>query len=78
MPEESASLMEAWEVKQDSLRDWRISGGSASRQVQWVLAKHKKDEEKAMKLETHLRSHQSGISKFGIFLRALDLCEFDK
>jgi hypothetical protein len=65
--------MEEWETKQDSLRDWRISGGSSSPQVQWVLAKQKRHVEKALKLEADLLTRHSGSSKFGIFLRALEL-----
>ena len=38
-PQEAAAALEKWETKQDYLRDWRISAGSSSPGVQWVLAK---------------------------------------
>lgn len=52
------------------MRDWKISGGSSSPEVQWVLAKYNKKEEKAKKLEAGIIAHQSESSKFRIFLRA--------
>jgi tetratricopeptide (TPR) repeat protein len=74
-PEASEALLKDWEIKQDSLRDWRISGGSSSPQVQWVLAKYNKQEEKAKKLEAGILAHQSGSSKFEIFHRAFKLID---
>ena len=68
--EESEALLKDWEIKQDSLRDWRISGGSSSPEVQWVLAKYYKQEEKAKKLAAGILSRPSGSSKFDIFHRA--------
>ena len=59
------------------MRDWRISAGSSSTEVQWVLAKCKKQEEKATKLEARIISHQSASSKFRIFLRAYHLEDLD-
>jgi hypothetical protein len=55
------------------LRDWRISAGSSSPEVQWVLAKQKKNEQKAMKLESGMVTRQSGTSMFEISLRAFEL-----
>jgi tetratricopeptide (TPR) repeat protein len=72
---ESAALMKEWEAKQDSLRDWRISGGSSSPQVQWVLAKYKQQEEKAGELEARLLSRPYDNSRFGIFHRACRLID---
>ena len=70
--QESAALIKEWEIKQDSLRDWRISGGLSST-GQWVLAKYKNQEEKAQKLEAGILAEQSATSKFCIFLRAYTL-----
>ena len=67
--------MKDWEMKQDSLRDWRISGGSSSSQVQWVLAKYKNQEEKAKEVEAGILARPSGNSKFDIFLRAYHLID---
>ncbi len=68
--QESNASFKDWEIEQDSLRDWRISEGSSSPEVQWVLAKYNKKEERAKKLETGIIANQSENSKFGIFLRA--------
>jgi hypothetical protein len=68
----SEAFLKNWKIEQDSLRDWRISGGSSSPEVQWVLAKYNKEEEKAKKLEAGILARQSESSKFGIFLRALN------
>jgi tetratricopeptide (TPR) repeat protein len=68
--QESNAFFKDWEIEQDSLRDWRISEGSSSPEVQWVLAKYNKKEEMAKKLETGIIANQSENSKFGIFLRA--------
>ena len=72
-PHVSEALIKDWEFKQDSLRDWRISGGSSSPGVQWVLAKYNNQEEKAKKLEAAILSHESGSSNFDIFLRVYKL-----
>lgn len=71
----SEALLKEWHIKQDSLRDWRISEGSSSPRVQWVLAKYKKQEEKAKKLEAEILSHGSGGGNFNIFLRAYKLID---
>jgi tetratricopeptide (TPR) repeat protein len=74
-PEKSEALVKDWEIKQDSLRDWRISGGSSSPEVQWVLAKYYKQEEQAKKLEAGIPARPSEVSKFDIFLRAIRLID---
>jgi hypothetical protein len=74
-PEKSEALLKDWEIKQDSLRDWRISGGSSSPEVQWVLAKYYKQEEQATKLEAGILARSSEGSKFDIFLRAYKLID---
>ncbi|MCK5468046.1 MAG: hypothetical protein KAI99_06055, partial [Cyclobacteriaceae bacterium] len=71
---EASEAIKSWEIQQDLLRDWRISGGSSSLKVQWVLAKYNKDEEKAKKLEAGLVGNRPN-SKFGNFLRAMNLIE---
>jgi tetratricopeptide (TPR) repeat protein len=73
--ETSEALIKEWHIKQDSLRDWRISEGSSSPRVQWVLAKYNKQEEKAEKLEAEILSRGSGGSDFNIFLRAYKLID---
>jgi tetratricopeptide (TPR) repeat protein len=75
IPQASEALIKDWEIKQDSLRDWRISGGSSSPQVQWVLAKYKMNENEAKKLEAGILDHLSGSSNFDIFLRAFHLID---
>ncbi len=74
-PEESEALIKDWEIKQDSLRDWRISGGSSSPEVQWVLAKYYKQKEQAKKLEAGILAHPYRSSKFDIFHRAIRLID---
>jgi tetratricopeptide (TPR) repeat protein len=77
VPQASETLIKEWEVKQDSLRDWKISAGSSSPQVQWVLAKYHKDEKEVEMLEAGMQAHLSGSSNFGLFLRANKLIESD-
>ena len=73
--DESAALLKDWEIKQDSLRDWRISRGSSSPEVQWVLSKYHKQKQKAEELEAGLLDRQPGSNMFHIFHRAYQLIE---
>jgi len=75
IPKASEALIKDWEIKQDSLRDWRISGGSSSPQVKWVLAKYAKKKKEAEKLEEGILAHPSGSSHFELYLRALKLID---
>lgn len=75
IPQASEALIKDWEIKQDSLRDWKISGGSSSPQVQWVLAKYKMKKNEAEKLEAGIQARLSGSSNFDIFLRTLKLID---
>lgn len=57
--EELKVAMETWQAEQDSLRNWRISAGSASPKVQWILAEYHRDEEKARQVEEKLSANVS-------------------
>jgi hypothetical protein len=64
--------MERWKAEQDSLRNWRISAGSAAPQIQWVLAKYKHEEEKSAKLEKEL-GYDMNENRFRLVLRMMKI-----
>ena len=64
--------MDIWKAEQDSLRDWRISSGSASPKVQWVLAKYKGETEKAESLEKDIAA-EPGEYRFRLFLKTMSI-----
>ncbi len=73
-PQEAAAALEKWETEQDYLRDWRISSGSSSPGVQWVLAKLNVEGQKVKGLEDEVLEHLPD-SKFAIFIRAINHIE---
>jgi len=62
--------MDGWKAEQDSLRNWRISAGSASLGVQWILALYNHDMESAESLEKEIAAGPHEF-KFHMFTRAL-------
>lgn len=70
-PQEAADAFEKWETEQNLLRDWRISPGSSSPEVQWVLAKLNDERKKVKELEHGVLEYHPD-SKFGIFIRAIN------
>ena len=64
--------MKNWEEEQRYQKNWKLSGGSDRKEVQWVLAKYKGDEAEAAKLEDGIIENQPG-SYFSILLRTLSL-----
>lgn len=73
--EEANAAIKSWEKEQDLARNWSLSAESSSKQVQWVLTKYYKQDEKAEKLAVEIVSNQSGDSNFSILLRAIGLLE---
>lgn len=63
-----------WEKEKDYLRDWKITEGSSSPEVQWVLAKISNENEKVKKLEDEIIEAQPK-GKFSIYLRALKIID---
>ncbi len=72
--QEVKTAFKNWENEQNSLRDWRISAGSSSPKVQWVMAKYYKEEGRVKKLEAGIAENRPH-SKFGILLRAINQIE---
>jgi Tfp pilus assembly protein PilF len=64
--------MDIWKAEQDSMQNWRISSGSASPKVQWVLAKHKGETEKAESLEKDIAA-EAGEYRFRLFLKTMSI-----
>ena len=71
-PKEVDMAMKKWEERQDYLRDWKLSGGSDRKEVQWVLAKYTKDGEAVKRLEEGIVENQPA-SYFSILLRTLSV-----
>ena len=69
---EAARLINAWEAEQDSLRDWSIGRGSASPEIQWVLAKYRDDNEVAEINEKKIIG-EGNLNRNFIFFRAIKL-----
>ena len=68
---EADMAMEKWIIKQDSLYNWKISGGSSSLKAQWLIAKYNGENEKAAELEKVISSVPSE-NRFRLFLRAFN------
>ncbi len=72
--EEVSSAMKRWKNTQEFNKNWGISMGISSPNVQWVLAKYNKDEDKVAQLESEtLQNGQH--SKFAILIRAINHIE---
>ena len=69
---ELALAMKQWEEEQNYQRDWSLSGGTDSEEVQWVLAKYKMNEGVSNRLEEGIREDKPG-SVFAVLLRAISL-----
>jgi tetratricopeptide (TPR) repeat protein len=74
---EAILTMENWKTEQDSLRDWKISPGSSAPKAQWVLAKYRREEEKAEKLEKEISS-VSTENRFRLFLKTMSIINMKK
>ena len=70
--EELALAMKNWEEKLNYQRDWSLSNGADSKEVQWVLAKYEGDEGSAKRLEEGITENDPG-SYFAIVLRSVSL-----
>jgi Tfp pilus assembly protein PilF len=71
-PQKAHQLLDRWKVELDSLKYWRISGISASHQVQWVFAKFNDKEKVRRDLEAKIQANKRK-NKFQIFLEALKI-----
>jgi tetratricopeptide (TPR) repeat protein len=73
---ELINAMYHWKAEQDSLRNWRISNGSASPKVQWVFAKQNNDREKATILEKEIAADANEY-RFRLLLKTLSVINFN-
>ena len=69
---EAAYAMEKWIAEQDSLRNWRISSGSSSPKVQWVIAKYYGRNEEASIFEKEI-SENPAETRFRLLLKTIDM-----
>jgi tetratricopeptide (TPR) repeat protein len=70
----AADNMEKWMAEQDSLYNWRISPGSSSKKVQWVIAKYYGRNEEASIIGTEI-SENPAETRFRLLLKAIDIYE---
>lgn len=70
-PNKARQLIARWKAEMDSLKNWHISRGSASPQVQWVIAKAKNQEKIYQNIEAKMIDKRRGT--FQLFLEALNL-----